>query len=75
MNPCEPLTFGVVSGSRRGKEALLTQNDVGDDEGEDKDGEEGQRENEQVEEAVVSLSHAIAYPRAVVVKTICGKKI
>ncbi|GAA6095522.1 uncharacterized, partial [Tachysurus ichikawai] len=39
---------GVSSGSRRGKEALLTQNDVGDDEGEDKDGEEGEREDEQL---------------------------
>lgn len=46
---------------------------MGDDEGKDKDGEEGEGENEQVEEPVVSLSHAVAYPGAVVVKTICEK--
>ena len=50
--------------------ALLTQDDVGDDKSEDEDSEEGEGENEQVEEAVVSFSHAVAHPWAVVVEAL-----
>lgn len=49
---------------------LLTQNDVRDDKGEDEDGEEGERQDEHVEEAVVPPSHAVAHPGTVVVETL-----
>lgn len=35
---------------------------------EDEGGEEGQRDDEHVEEAIVAFSHAVSYPGAVVVK-------
>lgn len=49
---------------------LLTENDVCDDEGEDEDGEEGERQDEHVEEPVVPPSHAVAHPGTVVVETL-----
>lgn len=39
--------------------------------GKDVDTEEGQRDDEHVEEAVVALAHTIANPGTVVVKAIC----
>ncbi len=42
-----------------------------DDEGEDEDGEEGEREDEHVEETVVPPSNTVSHPRTVVVKTLC----
>lgn len=41
-----------------------------DDEGEDEDGEEGERQDEHVEETVVPPSHTVAHPGTVVVKTL-----
>ena len=41
-----------------------------DDKGEDEDGEEGEREDEHVEETVVSPSYAVPHPGTVVVKTL-----
>lgn len=43
-----------------------------DDEGEDEDGEEGEREDEHVEEAVVPPPYAVAHPGTVVVEALCG---
>lgn len=45
-----------------------------DDEGEDEDGEEGEREDEHVEETVVPPSHTIPHPGTVVVETLCVDK-
>lgn len=45
-----------------------------DDEGEDEDGEEGEREDEHVEEAVVPPPHAVPHPGTVVVEALCEDK-
>lgn len=42
-----------------------------DDEREDEDCEEGQRQDEHVEEAVVPLSHAVPHPGAVMIEALC----
>lgn len=42
-----------------------------DDEGEDEDGEEGEREDEHVEETVVPPPHAVPHPGTVVVEALC----
>lgn len=52
---------------------ILTHGHVNDVEGEDVDGEQGEGHGEQVEVAVVPLAHAVADPRAVVIKAICGR--
>lgn len=57
-----------------GKFAALTEDDVRDDEGEDEDCEEGQRQDEHVEEAVVPLPDAVAHPGAVVIESLCGER-
>lgn len=44
-----------------------------DDEGEDEDCEEGQRQDEHVEEAVVPLSNAVPYPGAVMIEPLCAE--
>lgn len=49
---------------------LLTEDDVCDDEGEDEDGEEGQRDDEQVEEAVVPPADAVPHPGTVMVEAL-----
>lgn len=43
---------------------------MNDVEGEDVDGEQGERHGEQVEVPVVPLAHAVADPRAVVIEAI-----
>ena len=43
---------------------------MSDDEGEDEDGEEGERQDEQVEEAVVPPPHAVPHPRTVMVEAL-----
>lgn len=43
-----------------------------DDEGEDEDGEEGEREDEHVEETVVPPPDAVSHPGTVVVEALCG---
>lgn len=45
-----------------------------DDEGEDEDGEEGEREDEHVEEAVVPPPHAVPHPGTVVVEALCVER-
>ncbi len=54
---------------------LLTEDDMCDDEGEDEYGEEGERQDEQVEEAVVPPSDAVSHPGTVMVKTLWGRNI
>lgn len=49
----------------------LTQNEMRDNAGKDVDAEEGQRDDEHVEEAVVSLAHAVTHPRTVMVEAFC----
>lgn len=49
---------------------ILTHDHVDDVEREDVNGEQGQREGEQVEVSVVPLAHAVAHPWTVVIKTI-----
>lgn len=43
-----------------------------DDEGEDEDGEEGERQDEHVEEAVVPPPDAVSHPGTVMVEALCG---
>lgn len=50
----------------------LTQCYVDNVEGEDVDGEEGEREDEEVEVAVVPLPHAVAHPGTVMVEALWG---
>lgn len=45
---------------------------MSDNAGKDVDAEKGQRDDEHVEEAVVSLAHAVANPRTVVIKAFCN---
>lgn len=54
--------------------ARLTQCYVDYVKGEDVDGEELQREDEEVEIAVVPLPHAVAHPWTVMVKALCESK-
>lgn len=49
---------------------ILTEGHVDDVEGEDVDGEEGERKDEEVEVAVVPLSNTIPHPGAVVVEAL-----
>lgn len=44
-----------------------------DDEGEDEDGEEGQRQDKHVEEAVVPLSDAVPDPGTVMIEAVCAE--
>ena len=45
-----------------------------DVEGEDVDGEQGQRQGEQVEVPVVPLAHTVAHPGTVVIEAVCGEE-
>ena len=51
---------------------ILTEDEVGEDTGEDVDAQDGQGQDEQVEVAVVPLAHTVTQPRAVVVKPLCN---
>lgn len=53
---------------------ILTHDHVDDVEGEDVNGEQGEGHGEQVEVSVVPLAHTVAYPRTVVIKTVCDKE-
>lgn len=53
---------------------ILTHHHMNDVEGEDINGEQGERQGEHVEESVVPLAHTVAYPWTVVIKTICEKE-
>lgn len=50
--------------------SLLTQDDVCDDKGEDKDCEAGEGEDEHVEEAVVPLPNTVPHPGTMVVESL-----
>ncbi len=69
------MCFGTEGWSyiRKQEISTLTQYYVRDDEGEDEDGEEGEWEDEQVEEAIVPPPHAVAHPRAVMIKSLWGE--
>ena len=53
---------------------ILTEGHIDDVEGEDIDREEGERQDEEVEVAVVPLSNTIPHPGAVMVEAFCGRK-
>lgn len=53
---------------------ILTHHHVDDVKGEDVNGEQGEGHGEQIEVSVVPLAHAVAYPRTVVIKSVCVKE-
>lgn len=53
---------------------ILTHHHVDNVKGEDVNGEQGEGHGEQVEVSVVPLAHAVAYPRTVVIKSVCEKE-
>ena len=58
------MNTGRVRREQRG----LTENEMSDNTGEYEDAVDGERHEEEVEVAVVTLAHTVAHPRTVVVK-------
>lgn len=64
-------TTALEDGQRR-RPGILTHHHVDDVEGEDVNGEQGERQGEHVEVSVVPLAHAVPHPGTVVIKAVCG---